>query len=264
MPAGHSAPWLAREAVLIALLVATAASGQGEATASLSHDCEQSLPGSFPPPDQAPEAHIWKAEADGLPPEAACLPHGPAGSQLWITVAGTTEAGVSSEVLLARFGQVSQMRQIKYWSVSDRQWRPLFASAAALTGPSGTERVDFSPAELEGGAPVYLEQADSRSSHKVVYRMQLLRSDRHGFVISTVNVSPVQWWGMTVYKPGELDTLYFLERAADDQWHFYSLARMSVGSRLFNAQDGSYLNRSVAMYRFIIGRPTDSEPPAVP
>lgn len=230
----------------------------------LSHECQQSAPAHFPAPGQAPEARVFRSEADGLPAKAVCIAHGPPGSTLWVSVAGTMSNAATAEAVLARFGALSQMRQIKYWSISDQMWRPLFASAAALTGPGGKERDDLSLEELKRASPLYFEQADSRTSRKVVYELRVLRADRDGFVVSTVNVSPLQWWGITAYKPGDLDTRYFFERAAAGAWQFYSLARMPPGGRLFNAQDGSYINRAVAMYRFLLGVPTDAEPPAAP
>ncbi len=248
---------------LFALLASSVPGASGEVTPLLSHDCAESPPASFPESGGAPLARVWKSGADGLPPKAACMAHGPAGSELWISVAARSTSAASADVLLARFGLISQLRQVKYWSITDHLWRPLFASATALAQATGGERGDFSLDELKRGSPLYFEQADSRSSRKVVYELRLLHADGQGFVISTVNVSPVQWWGVSLYKSGELQTLYFLEHMAGDEWRFYSLSRVA-GSHLFNAQDGSYINRTVALYRFFLGIPTDTEPPAAP
>ena len=230
---------------------------------SQSAACAAAPPVRFPAQDQAPLVAVYKNEVDGLPPKADCLTHGPAGSELWVSVAGTAHRVADPGSVLARFGQISQMRAIRYWSISDHLWRPLLSSAAALTTPTGKERADFSLQELESGSALYYEQADSRSARKVVYELRLLQSSSQGFVLSMVNISPLQWWGMTLYKAGDLDTVYFLEHAAGDEWHFHSLSRMPLGNHLLSAQDGSYINRAVAMYRFLLGIPTDSEPPAV-
>ncbi|HEY2685161.1 MAG TPA: DUF6675 family protein [Steroidobacteraceae bacterium] len=228
----------------------------------LPRECDQAPPAQFPTPGSAPLARVWKSSADGLPPKAVCMAHGEAGAELWVSVAALSRDVESMEPLVTRFGQISQLRQVKYWSITDQRWRPLFASATALTGAAGKQRDDFSGEELARGAPLYFEQADSRSSRKVVYELQLLRSDPHGFVVATVNVSPVQWWEVTLYKPGELSTLYFLDHTRADEWRFYSLSRIALGSGLLGVKDGSYINRAVALYRFFLGIPTDAEPPA--
>jgi hypothetical protein len=248
--------------VFLALLSPGAPAMAAAVAGPLPSECDQVPPVPFPDAGEAPLARVWKSSADGLPPRAACMAHGEAGAELWVSVAALGRDAESTESLVARFGQISQLRQVKYWSITDQRWRPLFASATALTGAAGKQRDDFSAEELEQGAPLYFEQADSRSSHRVIYELRLLRSDRQGFIVSTINVSPVQWWGVTLYKPGELSTLYFLDHARADQWRFYSLSRMALGSGILSVKDGSYINRAVALYRFFLGIPTDAEPPA--
>ena len=59
--------------------------------------------------------------------------------------------------------------------------------------------------------------------------------------------------------------MFFLAKAAAQEWNFYSLIRVRNALPLATLiiRKGSYVNRAVALYRRIVGIPTDAEPPAV-
>ena len=71
---------------------------------------------------------------------------------------------------------------------------------------------------------------------------------------------------LTLIPAGDLQTLYFLDRQTDGSWQFYNLTRVLNPSPLLThlMTGPSYINRSVAMYRYIAGIQTDREPPAAP
>jgi hypothetical protein len=81
-------------------------------------------------------------------------------------------------------------------------------------------------------------------------------------LIETANVDAVRQWGITVYAPGGLHTLYFLKKQSADVWDYYSITRILPGTFLAAGHDKSFINRAVALYRHIVGLPTDAEPPS--
>ena len=109
-----------------------------------------------------------------------------------------------------------------------------------------------------------MSQRDNRSASDVIYRMRVRESSADHVVIETENVTAVRWWGMTLFKPGALQTAYFLDMLAPDTWSYYTLTKISDGSWLVAGHEKSYVNRVIALYRHLAGIPTDTEPPAAP
>jgi hypothetical protein len=82
-------------------------------------------------------------------------------------------------------------------------------------------------------------------------------------VIATENVTAVRKLILTMFAPGELQSTYFLERRSPGVWTYYSLSRTSPDANpLARGHAASYLNRAVALFRYVAGIPTDQEPPA--
>jgi hypothetical protein len=68
---------------------------------------------------------------------------------------------------------------------------------------------------------------------------------------------------VTLFHPGELQSIYFFDRESPDTWRFYSIVHTAPPtSRLFTGNESSAINRAVAFYRHMVGIPTDQEPPA--
>lgn len=86
-------------------------------------------------------------------------------SRVVVALAGLVHVAGGPETLLARAGAVSTLRTVRYWSTTDKMWRPLFLDAAALVGPAerGERRGDFRPSELQAGRTLYYWVNDSRS-----------------------------------------------------------------------------------------------------
>jgi hypothetical protein len=69
---------------------------------------------------------------------------------------------------------------------------------------------------------------------------------------------------VTVFRPREMQTVYFLDRESPGVWRFYSITRTGPkASSLAIGHDASSINRAVAFYRHLAGIPTDQEPPPV-
>ena len=73
----------------------------------------------------------------------------------------------------------------------------------------------------------------------------------------------MRYFLVTLFHPGEMQSIYFLDRESDNVWRYYSIARTGRNaSRLAAGHESSSINRAVAFYRFLVGIPTDQEPPA--
>jgi hypothetical protein len=184
--------------------------------------------------------------------------------RMLVALAGSFHHDGDVEDLLSRFGAVSALTEIRYWSVSDKVWRPLVTEATALSAPDATRRrSDFTVAEMVLGQVLYLAQHDNRSSGPVVYRMHLLEIRPGRLMMQTENVTAIRLWLLPMFGPGDVQAIYVLERLSADVWGYYSLIRADTASKLLKGgHEASYINRAVAFYRHLAGIPTDRDPPA--
>lgn len=226
-------------------------------------------PAQPPYPDlgAAPHTQVWSAGdlPQGWVP-LACLGWSASGFRTLVALAGRFQTGAGADDLLARFGAVSTMVGLRYWSATDRQWRELVTSAVALQGPdSRIARSDFTIAEMRSGRDLYFAQRDNRSSGEVVYRVQVRQASGDRIIVAMENVTGVRLLLVTLFPAGSLQTVYILERQSGDVWDYYSLGRTATSSSVFTAGFGaSYANRAIAVYRHIAKLPEDAIPPAAP
>lgn len=189
----------------------------------------------------------------------------------WATIGFTTLVSTSArfrnasetEGLLRHIGAVSELAGMRYWSTTQKQWQTLIVDAYALTdSKSGQRRADFTPDEMKEGAVLYYEQVDNRSG-KEVYRMQIDEVSADRLIIDIRNVSTISYYFIPLFRPGEMQSIYFLDRESEDVWRFYSIVRTGKNaSRLVTGNESSAINRAVAFYRYMVGIPTGQEPPA--
>ena len=221
-----------------------------------------SAPGAAPAAAQA-----WQAGQGPrwTPPACTGWAAGPGqGFRTLVALAGRIQLAGGTDQLLGRFGAISMLRGVRYWSTSDGAWRPLVSSASALDGPDpARRRADFTAAELHGGQSLYFVQHDSRSSGDVVYRMRILESGPDRIVVATENVTPIRLMVVTLFQPGALQTVQILQRLSPTSWGYYGLSRTTQEgtSSLAGGHEASYVNRAAALFRFIAGVPTDRDPP---
>jgi hypothetical protein len=68
---------------------------------------------------------------------------------------------------------------------------------------------------------------------------------------------------MTFLHPGEMQSIYFLDRESENVWRYYSMTRTGQNAnRLIAGNESSAVNRAIAFYRWLVGIPTAQEPPA--
>ena len=196
------------------------------------------------------------------PALSSCLAWPSAQTQKLVAVAGTFQTAGGSDTLISRFGDISSLKLVRYWSTTEQAWRPLLLAATAVTSKTGDRpRGNFTSAELENGQDVYLSQRDGRVASDVIYRMRLRVHEPDRVVVETENVTPLRWFTLTLLKPGDLRSTYFLEHRSAGTWSYYALTTIAPGNWLTAGHDKSYINRVVAMYRYLAGIPTDLEPP---
>ena len=221
---------------------------------------------AFPAPGATPNLELWPMAAlgaDWTPP--ACTGWNRSDAVV-VALAGRFTGARDVDGILERLGNISALTAVRYWSVTDKQWNPLFARAAARATRNPTDtRGNFTAAEIRSGAPIYFLSTDNRASGSIVTHLAVKESGPNRIVVEMTNVSPVRWYGLVIVPQGGIRTLYFLDRQNDNAWRFYSLSRTQTSSLLSRfVPRESYLNRAVAMYRYVAEIPTDREPPAAP
>jgi hypothetical protein len=229
--------------------------------------CGESVRPEYAGPGARPSVEVWNdEELSGAWVPPACTGWTARDDRLLLALAGSFHHEGGVEDLLSRFGAISTLTDIRYWSVSDKAWLPLVTEATALSAPDAERRrADFGITDLVVGRDLFIAQNDNRSSGTVIYRMRVLEVRPERLVIQTENVTAVRKWLLQLFGPGDIQAVYFLERSSPDVWGYYSLTRTDAGSKLLSGRhEASYVNRAVALYRHFAGIPTDRDPPAAP
>jgi len=264
-PPGHKRQMAVR--LLFCVLTCVAIASSVAASATGPHPpCGMVADPAFPPVGSPPGIATWNEselkQGQWQPPACTGWPAS-SGSRLIVAVVGSVRSDGSIDQLLARIAAISKARDIQYWSTTDKSWRPLAYDAAALTGPDAKDRrADFSVAELSKGAQLYYWENDSRSG-EIIYRLQVRERSPERAVIASQNVTAVRRFLMTLFPPGTLQSVVFVQRLPSHSWGIYILSRIdNEASRLAEGHEASYINRAVALYRQIAGIRTNAEPPA--
>ena len=218
----------------------------------------------YPALDSPPVVKFWSESDSGRdwrPP--ACTGWTTAGFATLVTTAARFRYTSGAEGLLRHVGAISERVGMRYWSTTHQQWQTLIVDAYASTGSQpGHRRQDFTAAEMTEGKILYLGQVDNLSG-MAIYRMHVAEASPDRLVFDIENVSTMRYFFVTLFHPGEMQSVYFLDRESDDVWRYYSIARTGRNaSRLSTGHESSSINRAVAFYRSLAGVPTDQEPPA--
>jgi len=226
--------------------------------------CGNESVSAYPDPGSAPVAKFWSESEfghDWRPP--ACTGWTTAGFATLVTTAGRFRYTAGAEGLLRRVGAISERAGIRYWSTTHQRWQTLVVSAHASVGPeSGPGRQAFTVDEMTAGKVLYLDQVDNLTG-SAIYRMHIDEASPNRLVFDIENVSTVRYLILPLFHPGEIQSIYFLDRESDDVWRYYSISRTGRNSSsLVAGHEASTINRAVAYYRFLAGIPTDQEPPA--
>jgi hypothetical protein len=224
--------------------------------------CAMEGPSINPPFADPPNAGNWHPRdlAGWAPP--ACIAWASQRFTVLTVLSAIFRFAGNVDDLLAGFGALSAWKGIQYWSVTDGRWDTLITDSFAIDDPSRRQRrPDFTPAELKSGADFYFLQQDNRTSRAVVYRMKVEAAGPNRLVVTVENVSAVSMFLFTLFGSGDLKSTYIFETLSPGIWGYYSLSGTREGAAVIGNYDASYLNRALAIYRHLVGIPTNQEPP---
>ena len=218
------------------------------------------IPG-YGEPDTQPKVSVWRdIELDGA---GSCLGSVTGRFELVIALAGRFESSESLADIAQRIGSVSAIRKLKYWSITDNQWRLLSTDAFAVRDASNpVQREDFSATEVLSGNTLLFFRDDSRSTGQTLYAARAIAVSDDLLVLETHNVTAIRMLLLTLFEADELHSIHYLQRETGDRWNYYGLtAARKLG--LFSDQR-SFINRAAAYFRHLAGQPTDGAPPLAP
>jgi hypothetical protein len=218
----------------------------------------------YPGLDDSATVKSWSEAdfgGDWKPP--ACTGWTAVGFATLVTTVARFRYSSQAEGLLRHIGAISELAGIRYWSTTHKQWQTLIVDAYALTDSHpGQRREDFTPDELKAGKILYFEQADNLSG-KAIYRMHITEVSADRLVFDIENVSTMRYLFIPILHPGEIQSIYFLDRESENVWRYYGIVRTGKNAnRLLAGNGSSSVNRAVAFYRQLVGIPTGQEPPA--
>lgn len=219
---------------------------------------------TYPDLDKPPTTIFWdRSDLSRVWTPPACTDWSTQGFATLVVTAGRFRYPSGADGMLRRIGAISDLKGVHYWLTTHKKWQTLIVDAYAMSGPYGDRRRgDFLPDEIAEGKNLYFQQEDNLSG-KATFRMRILSASPDRLVFDTENITTMRYLLIALFHPGELQSIYFLERESQDVWRFYSITRTGKNaSILTSGHEASSVNRAVAYYRYLAGIPTDKEPPA--
>jgi hypothetical protein len=253
--------WRHIQSVAFALLLCEA---HGVAQSGPRPPCGNESVPPYPGLDDPAAVKSWRrseVDRDWRPP--ACTGWAAVGFTTLVTTVARFRHTSEAEGLLRHIGAISELAGMRYWSTTHRQWQRLVVDAYALAGLRPSQRrKDFTSDEMNQGDVLYFEQVDNLAGG-ATYRLRIDEVSSDRLVFDVENVSTMRYFFVPVFHPGELQSIYFLDRESGDVWRYYSIVRTGMNTNhLITGNESSAINRSVAFYRHLVGIPTNQEPPA--
>jgi len=238
---------------LFSIVVVLTGLGSAVAQSNPRPPCGDSQPiPEYSKPGAKPNFHVWRESDRWTPP--SCLGWTQKEGTL-VAIAGQFHYRGNADGLLSRFGAVSTLAGLQYWSIRESGWRTLITNAGALDGrDSHRPRGDFSLDEMKSGADLYFTETDNRTALQIVYRMRV-EATPSSLAISIENVTPVRQLLFTLLDPGDLQSKHFFAQAGANTWTYYGLARTGAVSSFLEVNEESYVNRALALYSHFTGTP---------
>lgn len=226
--------------------------------------CAEGTSFSYPSPGSPPAVQSWtQADMKAGLIAADCAKWLPDDFSTAVALAGSFRYEGNAAGLLKRFGNISSLRGMRYWSITDKKWQVMITDASAIRGPEGEPRRDFTLAELKSGKPLYFVQKDNRSPKPITFLMQIDGETRKKQVVRISNVSSLKILMIPVLKQGDIQSVYILEQLSPRVWGYFSVLGIRSSFSIFSgSQKDSWINRTVAIYSHFTGIQADkmSEP----
>jgi hypothetical protein len=232
----------------------------------LASPCPPAPASIYPAFDASPAIGVWHQKElmrEGwTPPPCTGWPSATNTRQL-VTLAGRFRFAGSMNDLLDRIGAISSLEEVRYWSDNDKEWSRLATNASALTSSSAaSRRSDFKAADLSKGAQLFYWENDE-SNRETVYRLNVYASSSDYFVLANENVTPIKRFVFTIFKPATLQSVMIVQRLSENSFGVYMLSRTDTrASALSEGHESVFVNRSIALYRKLVGAKTGLEPPS--
>ncbi len=223
--------------------------------------CGNGPPLAYPAADKPALVQSWLLDGrhDGPPPDCAGLRT----KEFELLVGLTASFAAPGDLadMLTRFGAVSSLKGLPYYSFTDRKRQPFIRESYAIDNPASVRpRADYTATELRSGAELYFVHSDNRSSTLVPFGLQLLQSTDNGFQVRIENLANIRMYGLMLVATREMQWSVALERLGPGRWGYRSLLGLHK-LRLGRAEQHrlSNLSRCVAMFDLLAGRQTDIE-----
>jgi hypothetical protein len=204
-------------------------------------------------PGEPPALQVWDEaalRADRWSPPA-CL-RWTGGTRLAAALAGEFVSNDGLDGLLIRIGALSRYKSIRYWSGTSQTWQPLVADAGLL-GTFGA--TDLAPADFVPGRAHEYFQVDGAA--RSTYRITVLERGADRIVLASENTCAIRLGFVTLFEPGALQWVVFLERSRPGVWRYFQAIRAGQGANaLATNVPAAYLNRLSALYRYVAALPS--------
>ena len=252
-----------RRCVLFVLMAMLLCQSRGYAQATPQPPCGNEPVPPYPGLDESATVKSWSRSEIGRDWKSpACVGWTSVGFTTLVTTVARFRYTLAAEGLLRHIGAISELVGVRYWSTTHQKWQTLIVDAYALAGAHpGQRRGDFTPDEMTPGTVLYFEQADNLAG-KAVYRMHIAESSADRIVFDVENVTSMHYLFLNVFHPGEIQSIYFLDRESENVWRYYSIVRTGTNAnKMLTGNESSSMNRAAAFYRHMVGIPTEQEPP---
>ena len=179
-----------------------------------------------------------------------------------LAIAGSFRTREDIATIARRVVSFSTLTNVRYWSITNQEWRELFSEAGTLSKPNlQSRRNDFTDVDVQAGAQLHYFQDENTLLGPVVFRMKIHDRTFDQLVFSIVNISPFQVAVLDVVKTGRFEQFYFIRKGRGDTWTYYSLVRTQLNHAFLSPSPSSSLNRASAYFRHIAGLAYESKFP---
>lgn len=98
--------------------------------------CQADAQVDYPMPGSKPKIETWGPDDLSVWSPPSCSGWSKSPSNFLIVLKGTFHSNASIDEIAKKLGAISHLSDIHYWSVTDKEWRPLVKASSALSAPN--------------------------------------------------------------------------------------------------------------------------------